>query len=251
MEPNLPTFLIIGAQKSATRWLRVNLGEHPEIFVSDAEISYFNNDRRYALGIDWYRTQFRQANDEKIVGESTPGYMMWHHDPSLVAKRIANDLPDVQLIAMLRNPVDRACSAFLHHRQHERISPATSLHTWLDTVPVESDRLGIVAGGWYARSLRPYISQFGERLLVLLHDEVRDEPQTTYARALDHVGARPGFIPEALAQVRFSNVPDASSKPEPVVTADERDRLAAYYGDDINELEGLLGRDLSGWNRDH
>lgn len=246
----LPTFLVLGAQKSATRWLRSHLGEHPQIFVSDAEIAYFNNDRRHALGLDWYRSQFRAAGDEPIVGESTPGYLMWHHDPSQVASRIAAALPRVQLIAVLRDPVARACSAFLHHRRHERISPATSLTTWLDTVPADSDRLGIVSGGWYAESLSPFLDTFADQVLVLLHDDVRDHPGETYSRALAHVGARPGFVPEGLAEVRFSNVTVGMDHAD-VVTDAERARLAEHYAPHVRRLEQLLGRDLSGWLRDH
>ncbi len=56
-----PTFIIIGAQKSATRWLRQNLGEHPEIFTSPYEIGFFNSRKRFgSLGVDWYRATVRR-----------------------------------------------------------------------------------------------------------------------------------------------------------------------------------------------
>ena len=59
----LPDFIIIGAQKSATRWLRDNLGRHPGIFAAKSEISFFNNTERYEdEGIDWYRRQFEKLN---------------------------------------------------------------------------------------------------------------------------------------------------------------------------------------------
>ena len=55
----LPTFLIIGAQKSATRWLRLNLGLHPDVFTSSREIEFFNNGDRFDEdGEAWYRQQF-------------------------------------------------------------------------------------------------------------------------------------------------------------------------------------------------
>ena len=57
--PPLPTFLIVGAQKSATRWLRLNLGLHPAVFTAARELEFFNNGDRYReLGTDWYREQF-------------------------------------------------------------------------------------------------------------------------------------------------------------------------------------------------
>ena len=68
-EPPLPTFLIIGAQKSATRWLRFNLGLHPDVYVAPSEIEFFNNRNRYNdLGVSWYRAQFEGSAGEPIVG---------------------------------------------------------------------------------------------------------------------------------------------------------------------------------------
>src|SRR6187399_277260 len=87
--PPLPTFLIIGAQKSATRWLRLNLGLHPDVFAASREIEFFNNGDRFAeMGTDWYREQFTGWAGEAIVGEATPGYMFWRHRPAKVAERI-------------------------------------------------------------------------------------------------------------------------------------------------------------------
>ena len=63
------------------------------------------------LGLDWYRAQFESWAGESILGEATPGYMMWRHHPRRVAERIKEVVPDARLIAILRNPVDRAQSA--------------------------------------------------------------------------------------------------------------------------------------------
>ena len=82
LAPPLPTFLIIGAQKSATRWLRLNLGLHPAVFTASREIEFFNNRDRYEdQGASWYREQFEGWDGEAIVGEATPGYMFWRHHP--------------------------------------------------------------------------------------------------------------------------------------------------------------------------
>ena len=107
----LPTFIIIGADKCATRWLRINLGHHPQIFILSSELHFWNNGHRVQkLGLDWYRTQFEGWNGEPIVGEATPGYMFWRHQPEVVAQRIKDNHPDVRLIVILRNPVDRVRS---------------------------------------------------------------------------------------------------------------------------------------------
>ena len=74
----LPTFVIIGAQKCATRWLRMNLGKHPDIYTARSELAFWNTEKRVErLGLDWYRHQFEGRKGEPIVGEATPGYMIW------------------------------------------------------------------------------------------------------------------------------------------------------------------------------
>lgn len=241
--PPLPTFLIIGAQKSATRWLRSHLGEHPDVFTSGAEISYFNHEGRYALGPDWYRSQFRAWAGEPIVGESTPGYLMWRHDPRVIAERIRATVPDVRLIAVVRDPVDRAASAAVHHQRHERIRPSASLVDLAFDVDAATDRLGIVAGGWYASSLKPFVDLFGAQLLLLLHDDVRDQPVATYRRTLEHIGASDTFMPDDLAEMRYSNRTSGDGTPSPL----ERKQLQSLYAEEISRLEAMFDRDLASW----
>ena len=249
--PPLPTFLIIGAQKCATRWLRQNLGAHPEIFASPYEIGFFNSPKRFeSLGTEWYRAQFAGWDGEPIVGEATPGYMMWRHEPSAVAKRINDTIPDVRLIAILRNPVDRANSALVHHIKYERLHPRSSLVDLARERPPERDRLALIAGGWYAASLQPYRTAFGERLCVMLHDDIRNDPGTAYETALRHVGASPGFVPPGLDELVFSNQQGNSSQWKRDISPADREALHGYFRDDLRELEQMIGRDLSVWEPD-
>src|SRR5215469_2459465 len=159
----LPTFVIIGAQKSATRWLRANLGKHPQIFTAPKELHFWNAPTYDESDLDPYRSQFTGWRGEPIVGESTPGYMIWRHNPADVADRMGKAIPDVRLIAILRNPIDRANSAMLHHVRRGRIAPGYRL---LDIVrarePAENDWFCLVSGGWYAASLEPYLDRFGD-----------------------------------------------------------------------------------------
>jgi hypothetical protein len=245
----LPTFLVIGAQKSATRWLRYNLGLHPDIFTASTEIAYFNNRERFEeFGLDWYREQFAGWSGEPIVGEATPGYMMWRHHPEVVAERIDASLPGVRLVATLRNPVDRAQSALVHHTHGGAIEPGADLLEIAGRMPPEKDPLGIVAGGWYAASLAPYHERFGSRLLVVLHDEVVTDPRNVYQRALQHVGGAAGFEPPELAEVRFSRqTPASAAPPKRSVTGDQYREMYAYFSDDVDRLETMFGLDLSSW----
>lgn len=248
----LPTFLIIGAQKSATRWLRDNLGSHPEIFIAPTEVGFFHLPRRYRqLGVDWYRSQFDGWSGEPIVGESTPGYMMlWNH-PHEVAARIVDTLPNVRLLAVLRNPIDRAHSALVHHMTRERIRPGTRLVDYVREASPDDDWMGVIGGGLYAQSLQPFIERFGSRLLVVLHDDVVADPLDVFDQASAHVGASGGHVPEHLGDVLYSNRARRASGEKggaaaPLSQADRRE-LFEYFRDDVKQLEALLDRDLDLW----
>ena len=252
MEPltlPLPTFLIIGAQKSATRWLRLNLGLHPDVFAARAEIEFFNNGNVYRdQGPAWYREQFEGWNGEAIVGEATPGYMFWRHRPAVVAERIEETVPDVRLLATLRNPIDRAQSAMVHHIENGSLPADSVLVDVVKQTPPDRDQLGIIAGGWYAASLEPYRERFGDRLLILLHDDIDDDPRGAYDSALVHVGASPDFIPAELERVRFSYQEKPSPEPgRQPLTLEQRREIWQYFADDVTKLEKMLGRDLSLW----
>lgn len=244
----LPTFLIIGAQKSATRWLRHNLGMHPEVFTADYELAFFNRSRYQKLGTDWYREQFAGWSGEPFVGEATPGYMIWHHSPGRVANRISETIPDVKLIAILRNPVDRANSAMVHHKRRERIRPNARLLDLVRAQPPEDDGFGLITGGWYAASLRPFARQFGDQLLVVLHDDVVDDPRAVYERALRHIGAATDFVPPELEEVVFSNQMTTQRRQE--IDPEDRLELYEFFRDDIRKLERMFDLDLSLWKPD-
>jgi uncharacterized protein (TIGR03086 family) len=244
--PPLPTFLIIGAQKSATRWLRSNLGEHPDIFAAPIEISFFN--QRFRRGPDFYRTQFEGWQGEPIVGEATPGYMMWRHRPAKVAKRIKRTIPDVRLIALLRNPIDRANSAMVHHVTKERLPKRSKLVDLVTSKDPEDDRLGLVTGGWYGASLQPYVDLFGDQLLVFLHDDVEENPLDVYRRSLEHIGASPDFVPPELDKVVHSNQKKSPLRRKSSVSDADQQVLWRYFKEDVERLEGLIDRELSSWD---
>jgi hypothetical protein len=177
--------------------------------------------------------------------------MFWRHHPDLMAERIAATLPDVRLIAVLRNPIDRAQSAIVHHISFKALPEGTDLLEHVRQTPPERDPLGIVVGGWYAESLEPFRERFGDRLLVQLHDDVDDDPRGVYDLAARHVGATDDFLPPDLDRVRFSNQEGQSGAlGEHDLTLDEREELYKYFAADIAKLEPMLGRDLSIWGPD-
>jgi hypothetical protein len=247
--PPLPDFIVIGAQKAGTHWIRENLGAHPDVYVAPAELEFFIRPswvRRH--GADGYRRLFLGWDGEALLGEATPGYLVDWHGPERMARAMADLVPDVRPIAILRDPVERARSALVHHRR--RGTKGVPMDGDLVTVlrglgPPERDLLFLVTGGRYASSLRPYLDVFGDRLLVLLNDDLQADPGAAYDDLLAHIGLARGFRPPAVDARVFSY--DGEAYGVPPLTAEERDEAFAYFAADVAELEVLLGRDLSAW----
>jgi hypothetical protein len=181
------------------------------------------------------------------VGEATPGYMFWRHKTGVIAQRVREALPEVRLIAILRNPVDRAQSAVVHHIEGGSLPADSQLLEVVKRVPPERDPLGIVTGGWYAASLEPYHEYFRDQLLILLHDDADDDPRGVYDQALRHIGLRADFVPPELERVRFSYQQRPSAEPREL-TLDERREMYEFFADDIRKLEQMTGRNLSLWD---
>lgn len=128
----LPDFIIIGAMKAGTSALHHLLGQHPDIYIPPGEVFFFDVDdaeqhpdfvfdggrqaRRHDLGrdldlyLEWYRRQFDRARPGQRIGEDSTTYIASARVPA----RVAQLLPETKLIALLRNPVDRAYSQYWH-----------------------------------------------------------------------------------------------------------------------------------------
>ena len=252
MPPNsqgpLPNFLIIGAQRSATRWLRSNLSEHPEILIPPWDVSYFSTGRLVRQGGErFYREQFESWDGEPFVGESSPNYMMWGSEPAVVARRIRDLVPDVRLIALVRQPVDRMYSALLYQIKRGRLPADADLFGMVERGDPDVDKLDLVRAGLYAASLHPFRKLFGEQLLILVHDDVTDAPEKAYESALRHIGASTDFVPDALDRVVFSTRTSVRHT-GPRLTDEQRRILYGYFRFDVEELEVMTGIDLTAWD---
>ena len=132
----LPNFLIVGCQKAGTTWLANRIRQHPDIFLCDHEIHFFDKDYNYGKGIGWYREHFAGAGGAKAVGERTPDYFWTNglrtegHLPE-VHRNIGEVLPEAKLVVILRDPVERAISAANHVISSGRISPFHNLDSLL------------------------------------------------------------------------------------------------------------------------
>jgi hypothetical protein len=108
----LPDFLIIGAMKCATTSLLYYLGQHPEIQVSSPkELNFFVAERNWGKGLAWYRSHFQK--NIMLRGEASPAYTSYPRYAGVPA-RIARILPQVKLVYILRDPVKRMVSHFIH-----------------------------------------------------------------------------------------------------------------------------------------
>ncbi len=113
MSGALPTFVIIGAQKCGTTALHSYLARHPEISMSrPKELDFFVAEKNWDRGLDWYRQRWN-GPDKPIRGESSPNYTAYPNFDG-VPERMVELLPDIKLIFMVRDPVDRVRSSYIH-----------------------------------------------------------------------------------------------------------------------------------------
>jgi hypothetical protein len=277
MTAPLPNFLIIGAMKGGTTSLAAWLRSHPDVFIPwQKEIHFFDNPHRYGAGVDWYREQFAPGAGKHAIGEATPGYMA-HPD---VPERMARLLPDVKMIALLRNPTDRIYSQFLHLRaigREKRPLRQVVDEELAGTAPPFGFYL---ARGRYLDQIRRLHGLFPPAALkVMLFDDLASDAAGLYAETCRFLGVDDAYRPDNLGKaynprmrvrspwlwerVRKARImrripaslafridavnvrPDRSTY-EPM-DPELRRRLVEAYVDQIPELEQLLGRDLSSW----
>ena len=110
----LPDFLVIGAMKAGTTTLHAYLARHPGIFTGRTkEPGFFSRDERFAKGLDHYRRLWIGAAPDQLCGEASTCYSRRLEFPN-AAPRIAEHVPDVKLVYLLRHPVDRTFSHYTH-----------------------------------------------------------------------------------------------------------------------------------------
>jgi hypothetical protein len=243
----LPDFLILGAQKAGTTALYAYLRWHPQITgPSFKEVSFF--DRHYARGERWYRAHLPARRRDRIVGEASPSYL-FH---PLAPERVAQLLPDARLIALLRNPVDRAFS----HYQHE-VALGREPLAFEEAIDREGERMQgevehmlrdpeyfseawwnytYLARGRYAEQLERWFESFPrERLLVLLTDELGADPAGTHRRVLEFLGVEPRELP---------SYPRIFEREYEQMASGTRTRLERTFQEPNRRLASLLNRQL-------
>jgi hypothetical protein len=232
---SLPGFIIIGAQKCGTSLLYRLLTEHPNVEpAATKELHFFNNN--FSEGLSWYRRYFQQAKCEDgrktVSGEATPAYL---RDPR-VPERMAKTVPDARLVALLRNPVDRAYS---HYQMWARRGDEVRSFGEATRQEMAGEaRVGYLARGLYAEQLERF-SFFAERdqLLVLKSEDF-------FSRRWEILGRVLAFL-DLPPLEPFAVQPSTKAEYSPMDPSTRR-RLEAYFEPHTQRLYEYLGVDF-GW----
>lgn len=242
--PQKPTFLIIGAQRCATRWLRINLGHHPDVFVLAHEAEYFNDEQRVLKSsASLYMSLFRGWNGEPVVGEASPQYAMPRYEPAEVVGRITWSYPDIRCLFIIRNPYDRAFSAMLDAIRRGEL-PDDARMDQLDHETLT--RLQLFDNSAYEWAIGAYEAVIGDQLKVLVYDDLLEDPQKFYDEALVHIGLEPGFRPPDLETPLFSSRRLRATVPLP--DEDHRQSMLKFWENSTRNVERMIGRELPGWH---
>jgi len=279
----LPNLVVIGGLKCGTTSLHHYLNLHPEIGMSrPKELNFFVSELNWELGPEWYASHFSAR--VPVRGESSPHYT---NRPRFdgVAERMRELLGEARVVYVVRDPIDRLLSHYLHNvgggYEHRELAEALS-----------DPHSPYVQRGLYAYQLDPYLQNFGDQgVLVISREELASEREATMRRAFEFAGVDAGFVseqfqrewetgtaktggrfrlmdravrlpglraldrnfdrlPESLRWIveRLVHDPGAGEVAKPAVPAELRARLSEIFRPDIERLEADCGRDF-GWLR--
>jgi hypothetical protein len=274
-------FLGIGAQKSGTSWVYTCLYEHPEICAPIKEIHFFSRPR-FSEGIEWYEAHFKKCAEGKLRGEFSTSYLYAREAPA----RISGLYPNAKLIAILRNPIERAFS------QYRNAIKAGEIPEQISFEEFTKQEVSTLEQGKYAEQLTRYYAHFKkEQMLVLIYEDIRKDPIAFMRRIYEFLGIDATFVSnmvhdeinvartpkhvsvdrvmhhvsETLRHIGFdrfvhlvrrSGIPDfvrsyntKKQKEVQHTTTYNRDAFRAHFAHDVSALSAIIGRDMSKeWN---
>ncbi|MDQ2943377.1 MAG: sulfotransferase domain-containing protein [Candidatus Dormibacteraeota bacterium] len=273
----LPNFLVIGAMKCGTTSLHYYLDQHPDITMSRVkEINFFlEGQGHWGKGVQWYESHF--DGSAKIRGESSTSYTKYPQRSGVPA-RMRSVLPEAKLIYILRDPIERTVSHYLHayHRSREKRSLADALGSLSDNPYVDPSR--------YDMQLERYLEHYPlSQILILTTEDLRQTPQVTLGRAIEFLGLTPhrfealtkanvserrgrnnplsrlletyrakriarSFPQPAVELVKFVNARLSQKIERPVLDADTRHELTEFLRDDVTRLRSLTGMAFEKWS---
>ncbi|MBA2692057.1 MAG: sulfotransferase domain-containing protein [Rubrobacter sp.] len=245
-----PDFIVFGAQKSGTTSLYRYLTGHPRIApAAEKQLDFFSHEA-FHRGVEWHLSRFPKRGANVLSGEASPYYMFHPHAP----RRILEFDPEVKLIAVLRNPVDRTYSHYQHQVRNwrEPLSFEEALSAEAGRISGEEARMrrdesfygvahrrhSYLARSRYAEQLETWLSLFPrERMLVLESEAMFESPDSV----LDEVASFLGLPPFRLGTYGKYMPGSYVEGMDP----ETRRRLVGYFRPHNERLYGMLGMEFS------
>jgi hypothetical protein len=239
-------FVIGGTQKGGTSALDSYLRQHPEICMPETkkELHYFDKEENFIGPPNYkkYHANFQAGPQHRVIGEATPIYMYW----TAAQYRIWSYNPQMKWILVLRNPVERAFSAWnmetRRGAEHVSFKDATEQEAvrCREALPLQHRVFSYIDRGFYAHQVRRLFNVFGAgNCLVLLNEELRANHENTVRRVFDFLNVDSKVVPTEASVFEQ----DYNESIDPLLSA----KLIDTFYFDIRELERLLRRDLSSW----
>ncbi|HEY7661156.1 MAG TPA: sulfotransferase [Actinomycetota bacterium] len=193
VDARMPDVVIIGAMKSATTTLYRWLDEQPEVFVARSKETRFFTDH-WSRGPDWYAGLFAQAQAGQLLGESSVNYTNPRLAP-VAADRMAQTIPQVRVIYILRHPVERIRSHYRHEVQRRREE-----RTFVEAVREPGNPY--IGHSMYFTCLQPYIERFSrEQILVIRFEDLVRPPSPAWTTVLGFLSLDEREAPESAHNV--------------------------------------------------
>lgn len=212
----LPDFFVIGAMKCGTSTLQAQLATQPGMFMTTPkEPNFFSDDAIFARGLGWYQTLFEAAQPGELKGEASTHYTKLPDYPDTVS-RLAAVVPSPRLVYVIRDPIERAISHYLHEWGRGAVGA--------DMAAAFSKHREYVDYGRYPMQLAPWLKQFGrEAVLLTSLERLKSDSAGELARIGSHIGAGPLVWNSDL---RAQNVSAERSRPLPLQRALVRNPVA-------------------------
>jgi len=268
----LPNLVVIGAQKAGTTSLHRYLDRHPEVSMSTPkELNFFTSPAwNWWRGVDWYESHFADAGAFAVRGESSPSYTTYPRETG-IAERMHAVIPDARLVYMVRDPIDRMVSQYLHLRAngHELRSLAE-----VCSDPALADSTYVIQGRYHLQ-LSQFLARYSrDRVLVIAQEDLLRRRRDTLRRVFRFLEVHPEFWAPELAVVANTAADKAGglrgrarsvarTLPGPAASGAEallarsgrprlkpgvRRRLTTHFAADADRLRRLTGRRFRSWS---
>ena len=281
----LPDFAVIGAMKSGTSSMHYYLRQHPQIAMSaKKELNFFVEEINWRLGQQWYESHFSAADRRQLCGEASPNYAKWPHFGG-VPERMHDLLPNAKLIYLVRDPVARIVSHYMHNVSRGRFN--RDLTHYLE----HSAGKHLMATSCYFTQIQRFLRYYrSDQVLIVQSEQLLSERRETLRRVFEFLGVDALFETPKFDMIRHASecklrrrwaarllartlgnrcvkpleklvsktrpIPwrDAIFSPffsridRPVIGEEVREKLSARLQREVDQLADLTGQSLEDWS---